>query len=98
MAYRFCQILGLVSLGFYISACSVDGEVKDNTVRRREYIVGENRGLISGSQQNLTISGYKISVSLGNYHEGIYQEADGFKVYSSVQGGVAAETFVDVVE
>lgn len=92
------RILGALALLWATVACSVQGEITDLTERTRIPVLGQAVGLVSGAQQNIDVNGYKISASVGDYSGGIEHTVNGYKVFTSVQGNIAAETVMDVVE
>ena len=88
------KVLVLLSFVALASACSVKGSVDDLTTPVVTPRLGQQTGLTSGSQQNQIVGGgYRVSASLGDMTTGIQQKtADGYTVYGSVQGNIAAET------
>lgn len=77
--------------------CSVQGEITDITKRVTVPRLGQQMGFVSSANQNEIVSGYKISSSVGHWSggDGTYEEVSGYKVYSTVQGNLAAETMVE---
>lgn len=89
------MILGLW-LGASLVGCSSSGEITEISGKTKKYVVGQQAGLASSSQQNYkTFEGYKVSSSVGSWTSGIKQTTSrGYKVYSSVQGNIVSETAV----
>jgi protein involved in sex pheromone biosynthesis len=78
-----------------LSGCSADGQITDETVLSKKYHLGQQSGL-AVSSQNVDVNGYKVSSSVG-YMSGMEQKsANGYTVFSSVQGNIAAETFTEI--
>jgi hypothetical protein len=88
-------ILGLVSL--LSSACSVQGDITDLSIRNRFLNSAPTLGLSSGSY-NGTVDGYQVSVSIGSHHSGMTSQVDGYTVYMSVQGQMASDIETTTVE
>lgn len=75
--------------------CSVQGEITDITQRNLVPRLGQQMGFVSSANQNETASGYKVSSSVGHWHGGgTMEEVNGYKVYTTVQGNLAAETMI----
>jgi hypothetical protein len=89
-------ILGL--LGLLSSACSVQGDITDLSIRNRLLNSAPSSLGFSSGSQNVTVDGYQVSVSVGNYHDGMKSEVDGYTVYTSVQGQMASDIEVLTVE
>lgn len=88
-------VLAALSLMAVNIGCSSQGDITDISVKAKKYTLGQQSGIVSGSQQNATTSnGYNVSSSVGSWSSGIEQATSGgYKVYSSVQGNMASETF-----
>lgn len=84
-------------LAFTAVGCSVQGEITDMTKRTLVPRLGQQMGFVSGANQNETVSGYKVSSSVGHWSTGMSEEVNGYKVYSTIQGNLAAETMVEVL-
>ncbi|GIL17861.1 MAG: hypothetical protein BroJett040_16120 [Oligoflexia bacterium] len=93
------KIILFALIGLGLSACSVGGNITDETQRSTTPMMGTLTGFVSGSKQNeTTTGGYTVSASLGNYASGIKQQTDsGYTVYSSVQGNIVSESYQNVV-
>jgi hypothetical protein len=78
-----------------LSGCSADGQITDETLKIKQFLLGQQTGL-AVSSQNIDVNGYKVSSSVGHM-SGIEQKsANGYTVFSSVQGNIAAETFQEI--
>ncbi len=83
-----------MSLG--LSACSIDGEITDSTIKIRKLMLGQQQGLTAASQQNVSVSGYKVSSSVDSMSGIMTTLPDGTQVYTSVQGTIAAESYSEI--
>lgn len=79
------------------SACSVQGDITDLSIRNLLLNSAPTLGFSSGSQ-NVTVDGYQVSVSVGSYHDGMKTKIDGYTVYTSVQGQMTSDIETIVVE
>lgn len=86
------QAVCLLAILLGVSACSVKGNIEDLTEVVKVTKMGQSQGLVSGSQQNAVVNGYRVSSSLGDYSTGMRQTVNGYTVYSSVQGSISVET------
>lgn len=94
---KLISVTALLILSFGLSACSIDGEITDQTIKVRKAMLGQQRGLAAASQQNVTVGGgYKVSSSVDSM-SGIYTAfGDGTQVYTSVQGTISAESYTEI--
>lgn len=91
------RILAVLFLAGSVLGCSVQGEITDLTKRTMVPKLGQQMGFVSGANQNETVSGYKISSSVGHWSRGGKgEEVNGYKVYTTVQGNLTAETMVEI--
>ena len=82
--------LAALSLLFSIG-CSVHGQITD-LINAPRASLAQQVGLISGSTQSQHVSGYIVSSSVGALGGGIQQTtAQGYKVYTSVQGSTSSQ-------
>ena len=81
-----------------VVACSVDGQVEDLTVREKVLVPGALRGIVSGAQQLRDVNGYQVSASAGYFANGMYKEVKSYKVYVSIEGGLAADSFEERIQ
>lgn len=94
---RVFLVFNLGLLGVLSSACSVQGDITDLSIRNRQINSAPSMGFSSGSQ-NLTVDGYQVSVSVGSYHSGMTSDVDGYTVFTSVQGQMASDIETITVE
>lgn len=94
---KLISVTTLLLLSLGLSACSIDGEITDQTIKIRKSMLGQQRGLAAASQQNVIVGGgYKVSSSVDSM-SGIYTTfGDGTQVYTSVQGTIAAESYTEI--
>jgi hypothetical protein len=72
--------------------CSVQGQISDLTEKLDVSTASPTTGIISGSQQNMSVSGYNVSVSVGHFSGGeIQQSVGGYTVYTTVQGNLISQ-------
>lgn len=84
--YAMLALLAGVSLG-----CSVQGQITDLTQKTSVPVLSQAMGIVSGSQQNMQVSGYTVSVSVGDYTgSSMQQTVNSYTVYTSVQGALAS--------
>lgn len=92
------QMVTLLALGLaaFVSGCSVDGDITDETKRVTMPRMAPLSGLIPGAQHNVkTPQGYSVSASVGSPYSAPAEAvtSGGYKVYSNVQGNINAETY-----
>lgn len=94
------SLLVIVGLSAFISACSMDARLTslNQAVEKIDPFASaaKTTGLVSGSQQTGTAGSganiYYVQSSLGSYVSGMkHTTADGYTVYSSVQGSLVNE-------
>lgn len=95
MAIRAFLLLGLVLAS---SACSVKGNIEDQTLKSLLPAMSTQTGMIAGSAQNQVVNGYKVSVSIGDNMAGMQQTVNGYTFMQSVQGNLNSETFTAVYQ
>jgi hypothetical protein len=87
--------------GIFAAGCSVDGSIIDTTKRSTKITSSQLTGISAGSAHTVTTdSGYTVSSSVGSPYGGeiVTETANGYKVYSSLQGNINAETSQTIVE
>lgn len=85
----------------FATGCSVDGSIVDTTKRFTKATSSQLTGIAAGSAHTVTTdSGYTISSSVGSPYGGeiVTETANGYKVYSSLQGNINADTSQTIVE
>lgn len=90
------MVMMALSIALFAAGCSVDGDITDETRRTTLPRMAPLSGLIPGAQHNAkTPQGYSVSASVGSPYSGPAEAvtADGYKVYSNVQGNINAETY-----
>ncbi len=93
--WSFALVLG--ALLVLNSACSVQGDITDLSIRNKLLNSAPTLGFTSGSQ-NVTVDGYQVSASVGSYHSGMKAEVDGYTVYTSLQGQLTSDVETVTVE
>jgi hypothetical protein len=91
----------VLALTAFVSGCSVDGDITDETRRVTMPRMAPLSGLIPGAQHNIkTAAGYNVSASVGSPFDApaVVTTSGGYKVYSNVQGNINAETYETIRE
>lgn len=87
----FSFLVGAVLLTSQMG-CSVQGQISDLTDKLSVDTASPTTGIISGSQQNMSVSGYNVSVSVGHFSGGeIQQTVSGYTIYTTVQGNLISQ-------
>jgi hypothetical protein len=94
-------LVGALAITF-ITGCSVDGNITDETVRKETPRLAGLAGLIPGAQHNVrsTPGGYTVSASVGSpwAAPASIVTSGGYKVHVSVQGNINSATFKKTVQ
>jgi hypothetical protein len=77
------------------TACSVDGNIIDETRRSQKQVAAKLTGIVPGAIVQTTAGGYKIEASVGDVYGALKTtNADGYTVYSNVQGNIISQSYI----
>lgn len=91
-AHIALKMLCLMGLLMVSVACSVKGNIEDQTEITLSTHFGQQMGLVSGSSQNQTVNGYRVSATVGDQMTGVKQIVNGYTVIQSIQGSLSSES------
>jgi hypothetical protein len=77
------------------TACSVDGNIIDDTRRSQRQVAARLTGIVPGAVVQTTAGGYKIEASVGDVYGTLKSTSvDGYSMYSNVQGNIISQSFI----
>jgi hypothetical protein len=90
-----CKAIALSVVALALSGCSVKGSIEEYGEVVRSSIFGQQSGLVSASAQSQIVNGYNVSSSLGHMTDSVQQTANGYTVYSGIQGSTSADISIE---
>lgn len=85
-------VLATALMGILTTACSVDGNITDMTVRKQTQAYAQLTGIVPGAILQTTGGGYYVEASVGDTFGSVRDvSSGGYVVYSNVQGNMISE-------